>query len=444
MSDSKSKPRVAAVRRTLLNSLKRNDEIASIELGLNHENFKNFMAGCDEFIHEFLSRATEIWPVNKREFFAIEDDTLNNYIYMSAADSKSSERCIARSGVEYFNYRDSAMSSVSPIRPELVEMLVIVDDNDPHNKSVKWNSGHFFYQITYFVGDVNFYYEEGGEKKCLEMSTGDSSFLGRYIPHSFTKRSDNEAFILALTFAGPLYGDAQNELSILPPNYIKMFFNNVNNKFYHPLNDLLSDSSMPLQELSKITNIELPRLQLLSRGEVDFQPSEMTVISDVLNVNKNSLIPIELVSSPSHVLTVNNSRVWNHSENILVRELAGSSENLYSKALEFTVSKISAIEPKPITSRMHQFFYNVGSTIVNVMVKDDSGDHHVALEPHGSIYIKPFLSVQLSVDDSSIEYGKLLALRASGNLFGSIFIEALGCGASNLERLNSDLNLWYK
>ncbi|MBK0123587.1 hypothetical protein IAE30_07510 [Pantoea sp. S61] len=444
MTSSNSESRVAAVRRTLLNSLKRNNEIASIELDIPEEKFQSFMDGSDDFAQECLNRAIEVWPVNKREFFAIEDDTINSYVYMSAADSKLSERCIARSGIEYFNYRDSAMSSVSPIRPELVEMLVIVDDNDPLNKLVQWNSGHFFYQITYFVGDVNFYFEENGEKKCVEMTTGDSSFLGRYIPHSFTKRNNSEAFILALTFAGPLYGDAQNELSILPSNFFGSLFKNIHNNVYYPLNDLLSDSTISLYELAKLTNIEQSRLEQFSMGKIDFNQNEITLISNILNVNKDDLTPVKLISSPSHVLPVEKSKKWNHLDNIVVRELAGSSDNIYSKAFEFSISCKKGSELKFIDSRMHQFYYNVGDVSVSLVIKDAKGQYNVEIEPHGSIYIKPFVSVQFSISESHPKSGKILVLRASGTLFGSTLIEALGCGMPNLVRLNSDLNLWYK
>ena len=63
-----------------------------------------------------------------------------------------------RGGKPYYEYRDTAMSSVGPFRPEWIEELCVVDDNEPNNKQVQWNNGHFMHQFTYFIGEVNFYY----------------------------------------------------------------------------------------------------------------------------------------------------------------------------------------------------------------------------------------------------------------------------------------------
>ena len=50
----------------------------------------------------------------------------------------------------YYLYKDTVMSKVSSFRPEWIQELVIVDDNDPENKKVKYNNGHFLHQFTYF------------------------------------------------------------------------------------------------------------------------------------------------------------------------------------------------------------------------------------------------------------------------------------------------------
>ena len=54
------------------------------------------------------------------------------------------------------------MSNGSKFRPEWIEMLRIVDDNDPYNPDVIYNNGHLMHQVTFFVGPVNFYYEIEG------------------------------------------------------------------------------------------------------------------------------------------------------------------------------------------------------------------------------------------------------------------------------------------
>ena len=102
---------------------------------------------------------------------------------------------------DYYEYRDSATSRLSSFRPEWIKELRVVENNDPLNKDVAYNNGHFMHQLTFFVGPVNFYYQYKGEYTCETMNTGDSNYIPPFIPHSFTTRNnDQEANIEALTF----------------------------------------------------------------------------------------------------------------------------------------------------------------------------------------------------------------------------------------------------
>ncbi|SCB49518.1 hypothetical protein [Rhizobium multihospitium] len=435
----------AAVRRILLNSIKRNDELAAEELGVSLERFQAFMSGSNADAIDILARAVDKWPVSEREFFAVRDDAPSGFVKMSAAASKSSERCIARRGERYFNYRDSAMSTVSPIRPELVEMLVTVNDADPSNPAVRWNTGHFFYQITYFVGKVNFYYEDRGNRVCVEMNTGDSSFLGRYIPHSFAKRSDEEAYILALTFAGPLYGDAQSELSTLPDSAAQRLAGNVTSKGYLPLRDLAGDASLPLDELSRLADIEPSRIEAIAAGEVDMTDGERLKIASALRVSPIELLPREVMPPDSQVLHAGSNRTWRIGSNLTVKELAGSLTTPFARALEFSVGGDKE-QRSDIETRLHQFFYNIGHTSVEVEIASEDANTTVVLEPHASLYVKPYVRVAFQATEgpgSGSNKGKLLALRVAGNLYGTTNIEALGCGEAALTRLRKDAALWY-
>jgi hypothetical protein len=59
--------------------------------------------------------------------------------------------------------------------------------------------------VTFFAGDVNFYFERDGKICGTEMTWGASNYIAPFIPHSFTTRDPKvEAFIVAITFAGPL------------------------------------------------------------------------------------------------------------------------------------------------------------------------------------------------------------------------------------------------
>ena len=66
-----------------------------------------------------------------------------------------------------------------------------------------FNEGHFLHQLNLFVGPVNYYYELNGEKFCVEMNTGDTSYISPFVRHSFTTRDKSKlAYIVAVTNGG--------------------------------------------------------------------------------------------------------------------------------------------------------------------------------------------------------------------------------------------------
>ena len=152
---------------------------------------------------------------------------------MTATESKDSSRIMDRADKPYYEYRDTAMSSVAPFRPEWIMELCVVNDNDPNNKSVQWNNGHFMHQFTYFIGEVNFYYmSPTGEKKVGLMNTGDSVYITPFVPHTFATRkgASKNGLILALTYGNKLTGEVQQELSSVSPILSKEYVLDFSNK----------------------------------------------------------------------------------------------------------------------------------------------------------------------------------------------------------------------
>ena len=173
----------------ILNDLKRRPEDAAKELGVSLEEILSVIKGEKELSHDIIKRAAEIWSVNISDFYLIHDDSPNGVKIMRAEESQKSSRVMDRGGSPYYEYRDTAMSSVSLFRPEWIEELCIVDDNEPNNPTVQWNDGHFMHQFTYFIGDVNYYWEESdGRKKVAVMNTGDSMYGTPFRPHTFATR----------------------------------------------------------------------------------------------------------------------------------------------------------------------------------------------------------------------------------------------------------------
>jgi len=170
----------------ILNDIKRRPSDAAKELGISEEDIENIINGEMGLSTEIISKATKIWPVNPRDFYIMHDDCPNGLKVMRCEDSIKSSRIMHRGGKPYYEYRDTAMSSVGPFRPEWIEELCVVDDNELDNREVQWNNGHFMHQFTYFIGDVNFYYiDDDGKKKVSVMNTGDSNYITPFTPHSF-------------------------------------------------------------------------------------------------------------------------------------------------------------------------------------------------------------------------------------------------------------------
>ncbi|MDA9227030.1 hypothetical protein N9P34_00565 [Actinomycetota bacterium] len=121
----------------------------------------------------------------------------------------------------YYEYRDTAMTPLSPIRPEWIRPLRIVQDNDGENELAVLNYGHFLHQITFFAGPVNFYHKEGNRTVCTPMNFGDTNYIPPFIPHSFTSRdSDDDGLIVAVTFGGVAKA-ALDELSLLDETQLR-------------------------------------------------------------------------------------------------------------------------------------------------------------------------------------------------------------------------------
>ena len=166
--DSQSKKLIKSGKNFLgiLNDIKRRPEDAARELKVSLDEINSILSGKKELSADIIEKATKIWPVNARDFYIIHDDCPQGIKIMRSEESKQSSRIMERAGHPYYEYRDTAMSKTAPFRPEWIMELCSVDDNDPRNKLVQWNNGHFLHQFTYFIGEVNFYYiDSDGEKK---------------------------------------------------------------------------------------------------------------------------------------------------------------------------------------------------------------------------------------------------------------------------------------
>ena len=149
----------------ILNDIKRRPEDAALDLGISKKEIEEYLKGNKKIPFSLIIKAVKMWSINYSEFFDIEDDTHYGFKKMSKNESEKTKRIMTRDGKPYYLYKDTAYSRLSPFKPEWIEELLVVDDNNPENKKIVFNNGHFLHQFTYFVGSVNFYYILNGIKK---------------------------------------------------------------------------------------------------------------------------------------------------------------------------------------------------------------------------------------------------------------------------------------
>lgn len=187
--------------------------------GVSQDHIRAVMAGSEapsseleEAIRGYAAlNLGDLYSLDVRHKFPVQDDTLDGIVVFHAKDSDATRRPLFRTqseGVKFivYDYADTAVSRVSQstIIPERIWENIIVD-MDFNEKAPRWafNQGHFEQQMTYFVGDVTVYFRDL-EKRVhhVNMQTGDMEYHIPFVPHLFTKRSEGEGLILAITYRG--------------------------------------------------------------------------------------------------------------------------------------------------------------------------------------------------------------------------------------------------
>ena len=429
----------------ILNDLKRRPVDAAEELNISLEEIMDIIEGRKEISSEIITRATKIWAVNFRDFYLIQDDCPNGVKIMRAEESAKSSRIMERGGLPYYEYRDTAMSSVSLFRPEWIEELCVVDDNDPNNPAVQWNNGHFQHQVTYFIGDVNFYYiGENGEKKVAIMNTGDSNYGTPFRPHSFATRKNakKNGLILALTYGNQLAADAQQELSAIGEELGMPYwldFTSRKKAFGALFNFHRKCASLSFEEITKRTGIDKQKLIQFEDGlEI---PSHETIITlaKSMNVNSRDLLPSDTIEDKMIIQHHSESPSWYYPESTKaykIVELSHSRNLPFSKAFEFSILKNNDDE-FDLQVGLHQYIYNVGDEKIQLNWQIKNSVKHDQLKPGDSAYIKP------NVLHNFRGGGRLMVLRIAGRIAGDAQRELSSLEQHDANRAISETSMWF-
>ncbi len=430
----------------LINDIKRRPEDAAKELGVELEEINAIIAGKKEISYEIIVKAVKKWPLNPRDFFLINDDCSDGVKIMRFEQSANSSRVMDRGGSPFYKYRDTAMSSVSLFRPEWIEELCYVDDNDPENSKAQWNNGHFMHQFTYFIGDVNYYYKDGdNNKKVFVTKTGDSVYGTPFRPHTFTTRTGAEknGLILALTYGNKIAADTQQELSAIGPELgiqYHLDFTTREKAFSSLLKFNIDAASITNNELSKRTGIDESKIEEYLTANT-FVPDYTIIqkLAKALSVNTHDLLPPDIIEERVIPKKYQDSERWfypNDSKAYEMVELSQSRNLPFSKALEIHVRENSN-DSLDLKVGLHQWVYNIGQTSIRFNWKIGEKTHQEEIHPNDSIYIKPF------VEHSMRGSGKLVVLRIGGRMSGDAQREFSNLSKGDADRAINETQMWF-
>tara|TARA_B100000780_G_C21126277_1_gene457112 strand:- start:4438 stop:5832 length:1395 start_codon:yes stop_codon:yes gene_type:complete len=439
-----------------LNDLKRTIESASDEIEMPLESMKSIIQGETDFkeMIEFLFKLERSYPIDVSEILMSKNDCPNGVLVMRANESKKSSRIFARANRDkklspYYEYRDTAMSNGSKLRPEWIEQLRVVDDCDPNNPDVIYNNGHLMHQITFFIGPVNFYYEIAGVKYCDEMNTGDSNYITPFIKHSFTSRNANEqALIIAVTFGGEVRS-AQKEIYNLGLERLKKFqlpIHDRNNAIQKLIQQYLDNESMTIDILKEKISMGEIKLELNSILDAnhDLTNHEIKNLSNLLNIEPYDLMIPKYSSEEDVIITRNNKNDSYYypskkKEFYKIYPLARSSRMPNGKSFNIEVLSSNYNKDDLWECSLHQYLYNFGNHPVKIIWQHGNKQISSSIESGDSCYIQP--GIRHCFINISSARGRLVNIRIAGEITLSVQREL--SALTQLERVALETKPWF-
>ena len=287
--------------RSEFNDLKRTPLSVSKEMDYPIEKINSFLEGefeTSEYL-DFLINFEKFYPVDISDLYIALSDTDKGIKFCSRIESDNSSRILSRINKknefsEYYEYKDTAKSKLSYFYPEWIAQLRHVENNNPLNKDVVYNHGHFLHQLNLFVGPVNYYYEINNKKYCVEMNTGDTSYISPFVKHTFASRDPSQkAYIIAVTNGGYVkhslkefnkFGLDFLNNSVLPvtsqPDLIKSIIQTALK------NELLSIDEVNKRLKDKQSNKIIEDFYNLQKVTLN----EIFILAEILNINPGDLI----------------------------------------------------------------------------------------------------------------------------------------------------------
>jgi len=453
--------RQGAKIRAVANDIKRNGEALAREIGMDYPTIEQAFAGksSPETYDQIINSMIDVYPVSRLDLDIRRDDTDEGVVIQTPEGSIASSRITSRAdkngeSAPYYEYRDAAMSSVGPYRPEWIKELRTVSSEDASDADVAYNSGHLMHQNTFFIGPVNFYWKINGEAHMAQMNTGDSNYITPFVPHSFASRDPNqEAYIVAVTFTGKL-DTVHQDLMVLDPQGVENALLDLSDPamaFSGILHRELANSMLGIEHLRERTGIDFGRLSSFLDGTSYPLADEISTMAEALGTNARDLMPPE-PSEPTEVVVRHNSSDsdWLYpSEEIphyQVQNLANTRKIPLLKSMSLKVledSPADVLSSLDLATPFHEFCYNYGSSPAILYWQGASGIRHAVIEAGGSYYIKPTMPHALRSKPASDKNPEMVVMRVGGALYGDGHLELSSYPKESLPRVLRETEQWY-
>ena len=413
------------------NDLKRTLKSMAIELEIDENHLKNVVSGNCSRTEAFavIDKIEEVYPIDSSDLRLIQDNSEFGVLCFSAKKSIDSSRIFHRKDkngdrTPFYEYRDTAISKLSPFKPEWIKQLRIVDNSNPLNPDIAYNNGHFLHQTTFFYGPVNFYYEINGVKYCKEMNTGDSNYITPYIPHSFASRdSSKEAYIIAVTFGGDvrrslkeLYaigGDRTNKY-VLDLQDSGVSTAQIINQ--HMLNENITRSMLENILYQKNINIDVKGILEKQKGA---SKAELEELSTIFNIEPSELnVPCyredELVVICRKKETQPQFFPDAYKKIYKIYNLARARKLSGFKGFDIEVLADNISEDNFFESSLHTYVNNYGDQTVTLVWEYEGKLYKKKLGSNDSVTIQPFVKYGFEIIPPAI--GRICLVRVSGSI----------------------------
>lgn len=433
-----SQTKLGVLLRTALNDLKRTPEIVGKELGIPVTMIDAVVHGQDfdrDHAWKIINLITDFYAVDKKHL-SLNIDSSNGGVWhctrqQSIDSARIFDRCNADGvSVPYYRYMDTAMASVAPFKPELIEMLVQVGDNDAMNTNVVMNKGHLLAQMTFFIGPVNFYCTIRGKRQCVAMNTGDSCIITPFVPHSFTTRDSSQySAIIAVTFSTRVR-DALPDLVLQNTQKLLAAAGDAR--------DPGACRELRIRRAAELRGMSMQDVERLLSAD-HRQAEQDAILSRCLNVPQ-ALLTVQEVKVDQEVQYAFSSKSPGDGQGRNERKPLASAMHMPDcGGFEWYVKERDTMQ-----SQFFNYFYNHGKIPVSVEIEEDGVIQERVFAPGDSFVLKPFVDIKVAPDlHNSTETAKIVVVKVAGCVGVHALNEISTFAAEGRDNMSSNVTKWW-